>query len=265
MALKKDGDGRRWVEMEFPVPGTPEQVWQAIATGPGMTAWFTHTAVDEKVGGAVEFDFGDGSASTGIVTCWQPPERFCYEEHGWSGDAPPVATEVVVISRTGDRCVVRMVHSLFTDRDDWDDELESFESGWPGFFEVLRIYLTDFSGQPAASMQAMVTRTEDISQAWSTLTTALGLASRDVGDRCRTTGDAPRWSGVVARVHQDVRSRELMLRLDEPCPGVSVIGACGSDETARVMVSNYFYGPAASATAVAQQAAWTDWLRAFAT
>ena len=25
--------------------------------------------------------------------------------------------------------------------DEWDDQLESFESGWPGFFEVLRIYL----------------------------------------------------------------------------------------------------------------------------
>lgn len=24
-----------------------------------------------------------------------------------------------------------MVHSLFTEKDDWDDELESFDGGWP--------------------------------------------------------------------------------------------------------------------------------------
>ena len=36
-----------------------------------------------------------------------------------------------VTSRSGDRCVVRMVHSLFTEKDDWDDELESFEPAGP--------------------------------------------------------------------------------------------------------------------------------------
>ena len=145
MPVKKDDSGRRWVEMEFLIPGTPEQVWQAIATGPGMSAWFTPTTVDERVGGAITFDFGadncGDATSSGSVTAWEPPARFAYEERDWSGDAPPVATEVVVTSHSGDRCVVRMVHSLFTSKDDWDDELESFESGWPGFFEVLRVYL----------------------------------------------------------------------------------------------------------------------------
>jgi hypothetical protein len=41
MPVKKDDSGRRWVEMAFLVRGTPEQVWRAIATGPGMSAWFT--------------------------------------------------------------------------------------------------------------------------------------------------------------------------------------------------------------------------------
>lgn len=107
MPVKKDGSGRRWVDMEFLVPGTVEQVWHAMATGPGMTAWFTPTTVDERVGGAIEFDFGEGT-SEGVVTEWDPPHRLAYEEHGWSGEAPPVATEVVVTSHSGDRCVVRI-------------------------------------------------------------------------------------------------------------------------------------------------------------
>ncbi|MGE2733449.1 hypothetical protein [Mycolicibacterium vaccae] len=68
MTVKNDGEGRRWVEMEFLVPGSPEQVWDAIATGPGMSAWFTPTTVDEKLGGAIEFDFGGGPGPATIAS-----------------------------------------------------------------------------------------------------------------------------------------------------------------------------------------------------
>ncbi|WP_287063079.1 hypothetical protein [Mesorhizobium sp.] len=64
MPIKKDETGKRWVEMEFITPGTPEQVWRAIATGPGNTAWFTKTMIDEHVGGRLHFDFGPNGAST---------------------------------------------------------------------------------------------------------------------------------------------------------------------------------------------------------
>ena len=113
MPIKTDDTGKRWVEMELIVPGTPEQVWQAMATGPGNSAWFTKTRIDGRVGGAVDFDFGPNGASTGEVTIWEPPFRFGYVEREWSDGAPPVATEIIVTSRSGGRCVVRMVHSLF--------------------------------------------------------------------------------------------------------------------------------------------------------
>ena len=38
MTVKKDALGRHWVEMEWLAPGTPEQVWNALATGPGLSA-----------------------------------------------------------------------------------------------------------------------------------------------------------------------------------------------------------------------------------
>ncbi len=59
MPMKRDDSGRRWVEMEFLVPGTPEQVWQAIATGPGMSAWFT-TRRSRSAGGD-RFETPDGT------------------------------------------------------------------------------------------------------------------------------------------------------------------------------------------------------------
>jgi len=43
----------RIVEHEIEVSGTPEQVWHAIATGQGITAWFVPTTVEERAGGAI--------------------------------------------------------------------------------------------------------------------------------------------------------------------------------------------------------------------
>lgn len=260
MALKKDGEGRRWVEMEFLVPGTPEQVWHAIATGPGMSAWFTPSSVDERVDGAIEFDFGGGVVSSGVVTEWDPPERFSYEEHGWSGDAPPVATEVVVTSRSGDRCVVRMAHSLFTDRDDWDDELESFETGWPGFFEVLRLYLRAFPGQPAANVVESAAHPGGMGRVWAALASALGFAGVDVGGRCESSSDAPHFGGMVERIHQTAELRDVMVRLDAPGPGIAWVGGCVMGGQSRVSVNIYLYGQTAADTAAAEAPKWRAWM-----
>ena len=47
MSVKKEASGRRSVQVEVEVPGTPEEVWQAIATGPGISSWFVPTEFEE--------------------------------------------------------------------------------------------------------------------------------------------------------------------------------------------------------------------------
>lgn len=49
MSVKIDASGRRSVQVEVEVPGTPEQVWQAIATGPGVSSWFVPTKVAQAL------------------------------------------------------------------------------------------------------------------------------------------------------------------------------------------------------------------------
>jgi uncharacterized protein YndB with AHSA1/START domain len=259
MPLNKDQSGRRWVEMEFVVPGSPEQVWQAIATGPGIGSWFTPAKVDEQVGGTIEFDFG-GDTSSGPVTAWEPPVRFGYEEVGWSGDAPPVATEVTITARSGDECVVRMVHSLFAEKDDWDGELESFEGGWPTFFEILRIYLRHHAGQPAAVVWANATPSGEESQVWKTIIGALGLTGADVGDQWVAPSAVPPLGGVIEQVQQNRRFRQLLLRVSEPAPGVAVIGSCTVAGQVMVNVSVYLYGTEAAGVAEAERPRWATWL-----
>lgn len=259
MAVKKDSLDRRWVEMEVIVPGTPEQVWRAVATGPGISAWFVETEVEERVGGKLKFNFGTMGSSNGTVTGWEPPRRFAYEERGWNGEAPPVATEVAVAPRSGGQCLVRMAHSLFSAAATWDDQLESFEAGWPGFFAVLQTYLAHFPGKPAAVLRIAGAAQRDQVELWSRLTAALGLAGASVGERHQPPEGAPRIAGVVERVRQDTKSREMLLKLDEPGPGIAVLSTFAFEGKAQASLSFYLYGERAQELAERNREPWTKW------
>lgn len=259
MPVKKDDSGKRWVEMELILPGTPEQVWQAMATGPGNTAWFTKTTIDERVGGAIHFDLGPMGESKGEVTTWEPPFRFGYVEREWGEGVPPLATEITITGRSGGRCVVRMVHSLFASTDDWDDQMEGFESGWPGFFEVLGVYLAHFAGKNAACLSAMASTGATEPEVWKRLTGKLNLDAADVGEERTTPQQPERLAGVVERVHQDDKQRYVLLRLSEPAPGIALIGTyCfGNDTNASMAI--YFYGDDADQHVAASEPKWREW------
>ena len=263
MPIKKDGMGKHWVEMDLLVPGTPEQVWQAMATGPGNAAWFITGEIEPRVGGKLRFDFGAGVSTTGEVTAWEPPHQFGYVEREWQPGAPPVATEIGIVARSGDQCLVRMVHSLFTSSDDWDDQLEGFERGWPGFFAVLRIYLARFAGKRAASFMAVTPTATDAASAWRQLGEVLGLSGANVGERRAAASGPERWSGVVERVHQDAEQRYVIVRLDEPSPGVALVGTYAGKTGTTVTACRYFYGDEVAEVAelaATSEPRWREWL-----
>jgi uncharacterized protein YndB with AHSA1/START domain len=260
MPIKNDETGRRWVEIETIVPGTPEQVWQAIATGPGAAAWYVNAQIDGHVGGRIVLDLGSHGTATGEVTVWEPPRRFGYVEREWSEGAPPLATEITVIGRTGARGVNRMVHSLFASTNDWDDQVENYESGWPGFFEVLRLYLAHFTGAQAACFHVMGSVRGDQLEIWKRLTGLLRVSGADVGDRW--TAERPEgMSGRVARLQQGPEERYVMLLLEKPRAGIAQIGTYSvldAPET-NISIGLYFYGDEAVQQAASSEPIWQSW------
>lgn len=262
MSVKKDDSGHRSVQLEFEVPGSPDSVWQAIATGPGITSWFVPTEVAEHEGGAIVFHLGGGMDSAGVVTAWEPPVRFAYEERDWSPNAPPVATELVVEARSGGTCTVRLVHSLFTSSDDWDDQLESFEAGWPPFFHVLRLVLTHFQGERCSAFRLMGTAARSEEQAWEALTAALGLTGATQGERrSAPASGGPALAGVVERTGEGKHIHEVLLRLDEPAPGVALLGAYPWSNQVHVAISFYLFGDRAPAAAAREEPRWQSWMQ----
>jgi hypothetical protein len=205
----------------------------------------------------VSATFGPGIVSHSEVTAWEPPRMFAAQGKGWGG-SPPIATEWSVEARAGGVCLVRVVHSLFADTDDWDAQLESTESGWPGFFRTLRIYLTHFRGQRSALMQFVVPVAGTEAQAWQALTTALGLEGASVGQRWTAPAHAPAMGGVV-----EYNSRtpfDALVRLAEPGPGVAALGVFAMGSQTMVAMSQYHYGERAQQTAARETPAWQAWL-----
>ena len=45
MSVNEGANGQRSVQVEAEVPGSPGEVWQAIASGPGISSWFVPTEV----------------------------------------------------------------------------------------------------------------------------------------------------------------------------------------------------------------------------
>jgi uncharacterized protein YndB with AHSA1/START domain len=260
MSVKKEASGRRFVQVEVEVPGTPEEVWQAIATGPGISSWFVPTEFEERDGKpvAVKLNFGPGMESRSAITAWDPPRMFAAQGEGWGG-SPPIADEWSVEAREGGVCIVRVVHSLFASTDDWDNQLEGTESGWPAFFRILRIYLTHFRGQRSAMMQWLAPAAGTDAEAWDTLTAALGLQGVNVGERWTAPAGVPALAGVLEHVAE--RPFNALLRLDEPGPGTAAVGAVNCGGPIMVTLSFYLYGDHASGTVARETPLWDAWVQ----
>jgi uncharacterized protein YndB with AHSA1/START domain len=249
----------REIHAEIEVPGSPEEVWDAIATGPGITSWFMPAQFQET--GEIVFGHGEGFSSTARVTAWEPPRRFVYEEDGVPGgeEAQPIATEWLVEAKAGGTCVVRLVMSGFGAGDDFDKARESFTSGWRTALNDLRLYLTHFAGRHGAPVTASGTvrgRTRD--EVWAQMTSALGVPAEPApGDHIEASADGSvRLSGTVQLTEPGI----VTLLLDEPAPGLSLIGAGGPGEEVYTFVRMHLFGDDAPAFAARDEPAWQAWL-----
>lgn len=261
MSVKQEANGRRSVQVEFDVPGTPEEVWQAIATGPGISAWFVPTEFKEQGGKpvAVTYKFGPGIDIRGTVTAWDAPRLFAAQGESMGG-SPPIAAEWTVEARAGGVCRVRLVQSLFASTDEWDNQLEGATSGWAGFLNILRVYLTHFRGQRSALMQITAPATGTDAEAWDTLTLALGVKGMRVGERWTTPAGVSPLSGVVELLTED--PYDALLRLDTPGPGIAALGAVTYPGGQGMVAMNlYLYGDQVAEAVARVTPLWQAWFQ----
>lgn len=250
------------LEFSVEVPGTAEQVWQAIATAKGMTAWFLPTEMEEREGGALRFIMGPEMGSSGHVTGWEPPRRIVYEED-WAalmGKDPdslsPLTSEFLVEARSGGTCVVHVTSSGFGTGADWEAEFwDDMGVNWMPFFDNLRLYLTHFPGQEATRLEATASLAADAAELWATLRDRLGLGEQ--GARVEVRG----CTGSVEKVGE----RQALVRLTEPVPGMlSVFTFAEAEGRAMAGVRAYLFSPDAADFVRREEPAWRAWLQSLA-
>jgi uncharacterized protein YndB with AHSA1/START domain len=247
------------LEFSVEVPGTPEQVWQAIATAKGMSAWFLPTEMEEHEGGSLHFTMGPEMGSDGRVTDWDPPHRIVYEEDwaalmGKDPDAlSPLTSEFLVEAQSGGSCVVRVTSSGFGTGAAWESEFwDDMAISWKPFFDNLRLYLSHFPGQEATQLEATASHPGAPEALWSTLHDALGLG--DEGATVEVRGA----TGTVERVGE----RQTLVRLTAPVPGMLTVFAHGEgDCRATAGVRAYLFSPDAADYVRREEPGWQAWLQ----
>jgi uncharacterized protein YndB with AHSA1/START domain len=166
------------------VDATPEDVWTAIATGPGIDSWFMGR--NEVADGKVRQSFG-GYEPEHRVTAWEPLRRFAYRSD--DADGRFVAYEFLVEGREHGSTVLRMATSGFLPGDDWAAEYDAMTKGTDLFFATLATYLRHFAGRTAVPVTVFGPMITDWTRARATLTAALGLpADPRPGDRAHAAG-----------------------------------------------------------------------------
>jgi uncharacterized protein YndB with AHSA1/START domain len=255
-----DRPRERVIDLSIEVAGSPEEVWDAIATGPGITSWYVPTTVDEHTGGATTSRFGEGPEMLipGRVTAWEPPHRVVFE--GADETAPGLAFEWLVEARDQGTCVVRLVNSGFVEGTPWYDDYDGMTEGWQLFLFNLQLHRAHFPGRTGIPMLPMGAWPDSGQQAWTRLAEALGLpAVPQPGERIAVAeGDTPALAGTVVRYDPG----RLALLLDEPAAGTAFIACESMGEGCGVSVWQYLYGDDAAALVERDEPRWTAWLQA---
>ena len=161
---------------EITVDATPDEVWEAIASGPGIDSWLMgHWEIDSANKTITFTMFGE--VSRGTITDWEPGHRYAWHEDT-NPDGTFTAREWLIEARDGGGAVVRGVHSGLLG-ENWEAEYNSLSLGDHAYMKKLAAYLKHFAPRTATSTLFMPGPiTED---AWAAMTAALG-AGADAAD-----------------------------------------------------------------------------------
>jgi uncharacterized protein YndB with AHSA1/START domain len=253
------------MELTFELPGTPEQVWDAIATANGISSWMLPTDLDAREGGAICFHMGEDVSSEGTVTGFDAPRRFAYVEPDWAvlvghdrDSVDPLATEFLIEAQSGGTCVLRVVSSAFGTGAEWEAEFfGDMEKGWTPQFDNLRVYLSHFAGRRVVSMDVEARAPITADKLWPSMQAAIG--AHRVGEVVQLRG----LHAVVERINASPGPNELLIRTTDPVEGYLNFMAWNTGaDTSSAMIAGRLFSDDASAYVERERDGWQQWLDA---
>jgi hypothetical protein len=186
------------VRGEITVDATPDQVWDAITTGPGVDSWLMGRTEIDPDNKTSTFDmFGD--TATSAITGWEQGHRYA-TQGAKNPDGTFMAFEWLIEAREGGGAVVRFVHSGLLG-EDWEAEYNGLSVGDQAYATKLAVYVEHFA--PRTAQQSIFLPGPITEDPWTAMTAAVG-AGTDATDgqpaRLTVPGIEP-VAGVVEFVH----------------------------------------------------------------
>jgi uncharacterized protein YndB with AHSA1/START domain len=232
------------------VDATPEQVWDAIATGPGWDSWFMgRNEIDQRKGGRASFSIGGWTQTSTIETLDRPRRFVSQSEPGPDGAFHRF--DYTLEPKEGGGTEIRYVHSGMLG-DDWEAEYEGMSEGDAMYFGKLLEYVTHFSGRFATPVDAQGPNAgEDGDRTMATFRRALGLRD-DVAEGDRVTLTPEGLEPVEGEVDHlspsfiGVRTGDGLYRFIRGFEGTTMVG-------------HHLFGDGVDQEAAEE--AWRDWLQ----
>jgi uncharacterized protein YndB with AHSA1/START domain len=181
---------------EITLAATPEQVWDAIATGPGLDSWFMgHSEIEPGKGGTNRLEM-PGYSQESTITAWEPGRHLAFR--GDDPDGTFAAFEFLIEGREGGSSVLRCVHNG-TLVDDWEAQYDGMKLGDSMHMRKLVAYLAHFPGRTSKfSLFLFGPAVADDAKVWSTFAGALSVGEITEGARVRlNVPGLPETEGVI--------------------------------------------------------------------
>jgi uncharacterized protein YndB with AHSA1/START domain len=164
------------VRNEFTVDATPDEVWDAITSGPAVDSWLMGRTETDSASKTTTFNMF-GQVSTSNITVWEPGHRYATVEDK-RPDGTFTAFEWLIESRDGGGAVVRVVHSGLLG-DDWEAEYNGLSVGDGAYMMKLVAYLEHFA--PRTAKHSLFMPGPVTQGSWAAMTAAVG-AGTDAAD-----------------------------------------------------------------------------------
>jgi uncharacterized protein YndB with AHSA1/START domain len=197
------------VSEEMTIAATPEEVWEAITTGPGVDSWLMGRTEVDSANKTARFEmFGDVATST--ITAWEPGRHYATKQDP-EADGTFMAMEWLIEARDGGGTVVRFVHSGLLG-DNWEAEYDGLSIGDRAYMKKLAVYLAHYA--PRTATVSTFLPGPVAAEPWGAMTAALGVGT-DPADgqpgRLSVAGIEP----VEGTVEAVIGSKFVGLRTDD--------------------------------------------------
>jgi uncharacterized protein YndB with AHSA1/START domain len=207
---------------------TAAEVWDKVATGPGLSSWYVPHELEPRKGGVARADFGGGTIAEGRIRTYEPGRRIVYAGEAAAQDlggepkalAESPTLEFAISQNGGDpegfadvpfrgigdvRGFGRRPGSARTvlnfRQDGFPEEgQEVFEEGWDFYFYNLTQYFTHFRGKTPQTATALVLHQRSPREGFDVLSKALGIDDPDAVEEGKELRLAPRGRDAIEGV-----------------------------------------------------------------